>query len=111
MNGRFRRRCLVLALALAPLATPAFAQERLRDPLTAQAFEIHYQPLADAADVIDPLLSEEGAITLRPRLSVLVVEDRRSVLTRVADLLRSWDVPPRNVEVTLSLFLGIDRRD
>jgi hypothetical protein len=109
-KGR-RSRVPALVLAVALVGTAAAAAEPPGDPLTARAFEIHYQPLADAADVIDPLLSEEGTITLRPRLSVLVVEDRRSVLGRVADLLHAWDVPPRNVEVTLSLFLGIDRRD
>jgi hypothetical protein len=92
-------------------AAPAMAQPSPRDRVTARAFEIHYQPLLDAADVISPLLSEEGTVTLRPRLSVLVVEDRRAVLDRVADLLEDWDVPPPNVEITLSLFLGIDRRD
>jgi hypothetical protein len=89
---------------------PAAAQSEDRDPVTARAFEIQYQPLADAYDLIDPLLSDDGEVTMRPRLSTLVVEDRRSVLAKVADLLRNWDTPPRNVEITLSLFLGVDRR-
>jgi hypothetical protein len=90
---------------------PAAAQAEMPDPITARAFEVQYQPLVDAADVISPLLSDDGTVTLRPRLSTLVVEDHRSVLAKVTDLLRNWDIPPRNVEITLSLFLGVDRRD
>jgi len=79
------------------------------EELTARAFQVRYRPLADAADVVAPLLSADGTVTLRPRLRVLVVQDRRSVLDRVEALLKSFDLPPRNVEVTLSLFLGTDR--
>jgi hypothetical protein len=95
------------ALLLLALATAGGADE----PLPARAFEIHHRPLADAADLVGPLLSEEGTLTLRPRLRTLVVEDRPGVLERVASLLDSWDLPPRNAEVTLSLFLGTDRRE
>lgn len=111
MSRRSLRFLVGFATLLVLTAAPATSQPPPRDRVTARAFEIHYQPLVDAADVISPLLSEEGTVTLRPRLSVLVVEDRRAVLSRVADLLADWDVPPRNVEITLSLFLGIDRRD
>lgn len=94
-------------LLLACCAT-AWAQSG-DEPLTAQAFRVRYRALADAADVVAPLLSTDGTVTLRPRLRMLVVQDRRPVLDRVEALLRSFDLPPRNVEVTLSLFLGTDR--
>jgi hypothetical protein len=94
-------------LALLALCTALGADEGVR----ARAFEVHHRPLADAADLVSPLLSEEGTLTLRPRLQTLVVEDRPAVLERVAALLDSWDLPPRNAEVTLSLFLGTDRRE
>jgi len=112
MTGRrrFGRTVLVAVWWLA--AGWTFAQAPASgDRVTARAFQIQYGPLVDAADLIGPLLSEEGTVTLRPRLSTLVVEDRGPILDRVADLLRDWDIPPRHVEVTLSLFLGIDRRD
>jgi hypothetical protein len=44
-------------------------------------------------------------------LNTLVVQDRESVLDRVAALLERFDLPPRNVELTLALFLGTDRRE
>ena len=107
-------RALCVALCAAALVAgipPAAAQVGDPDPITARAFEVHYQPLTDAYDLVEPLLSDRGTVTLRPRLATLVVEDRRAVLDRVAAVLESWDLPPRNVEITLSLFLGTDRRD
>jgi hypothetical protein len=79
------------------------------ESVTARAFPVRFRPLADAADVVAPLLSADGTVTLRPRLRMLVVQDREEVLDRVEALLLSFDLPPRNVEVTLSLFLGTDR--
>lgn len=105
--GRILRSAAAGAVLLAWCAT-AWAQAG-GDELTARAFEVRYRALADAADVVAPVLSEDGTVTLRPRLRVLVVQDRRSVLDRVEALLKSFDLPPRNVEVTLSLFLGTDR--
>jgi len=101
---------LLLGGLLALGAHPAAAQEVVEDRVLARAFEVQYHALADAADLIEPLLSESGVITLRRRLRTLVVEDRPSILDRVEALLEGWDLPPRNVEITLTLFLGTERR-
>jgi hypothetical protein len=106
-HRRFLPPLAAAALLLACCAT-AWAQGD-GDPLSARAFPVRYRPLADAADVVAPLLSANGTVTLRPRLRMLVVQDREEVLDRVEALLSSFDLPPRNVEVTLSLFLGTDR--
>jgi hypothetical protein len=87
----------------------AWAEEN-DEPLLARAFEVRYKPLTDTADLVTPLLSTEGTMMLQPKLKTMVVEDHVSVLERVNDLLKNYDIPPRNVEVTLSLFLGSDRR-
>lgn len=103
------RRAVALALLLAALA-PGVARPADDERLLARAFEVRYRPLADVADLIEPLLSADGAMTLTPRLKTIVVEDRVAVLDKVAALLASYDLPPRNIEVTFSLFLGTDRR-
>ena len=74
--------------------------------MKARAFEIQYRGLSDAADLIDPLLSEEGRIILRPRQATLIVEDRAAILDRVQAVLDDYDVPPRAAVVSFSLFLG-----
>ena len=103
----------IVAVVLLLLAGAAGVADTRQDGdrLLARAYEVRYRPLVDVAELIDPLLSEDGTMTLRPRLKTLVVEDRVSVLDRVGALLESYDLPPRNVEVTFSLFLGTDRRD
>jgi hypothetical protein len=81
------------------------------DPVSARAFEVRYRPLGDAAEVVEAVLSAEGTLTLRYPLRTLIVEDRVSVLDRVAALLASYDLPPRSVEITFSLFLGQRREE
>jgi hypothetical protein len=107
-QARSIRAAVLCAWALVfATASGSFAAE---DRFLARAYQVNHRALADAADVVAPLLSPEGTVTLRPRLNVLVVQDRSSVLDRVQALLNSFDLPPKNVEVTLSLFMGLDRR-
>ena len=105
-----RAALLLLVLAAAGLAAIGPAEAQQDGKVLARAFEVRHRPLADAADVVGPLLSSEGSVTLRPRLRMLVVQDRPEVLDRVEALLAGFDLPPRHVEVTFSLFLGSDRR-
>lgn len=107
------RRVVLVGVALAALLqlAPAVAQPAAEsDPVLARAFEVRYRPLVDAADLVGSLLSADGSLTLKPRLRTLVVQDHAAVLERVAALLEDYDLPPRSVEVTLSLFLGTDQR-
>ena len=83
--------------------------EETSDPLSARAYEIRHRPLSDVAELVAPLLSEDGKLSLQPRLKTLVVEDRVSVLDKVGAVLESFDLPPRNVELALTLFIGTDQ--
>ena len=109
-----KRPVLAILLAVASCAgLPAVAADvsTAADPLSARAYEVKFKSLADAAELISPLLTPQGSVTLQPRLKTLMVQDRVSVLDRVASLLSSFDVAPRNVEIAMSLFLGTDRRE
>ena len=97
-----------IAVALVALAV---SSARADEALSARAFAVKFKSLADAAEVVSPVLSADATVTLQPRLKTLTIQDRPAVLDRVGKLLESFDVPPRLVEVTLSLFLGTDRRD
>jgi hypothetical protein len=121
-GGPARRGAVAAALVAAALVgislvagcTVAMGAETVRaadGEVVARAFEVRFRPLKDAADLIGSVLSADGSVTLQPRLRTVVVQDHASVLERVATLLQSFDLPPRNVEVTLSLFLGTDRRE
>lgn len=100
---------IVLVAGLAGAATAADPAPA-SDPVSARAYEVKFKSLADAAELVSPLLSREGTLTLQPRLKAITVQDRVSVLGRVAALLQSFDLAPRNVEISLSLFLGTDKR-
>jgi len=111
-----RRLLATLLLAVAALGAPAARAQAdpppsAPDAVSARAFPVRFKSLSDAAELVSAVLSAQGTVTLQPRLKTLTVQDRASVLDRVAALLASFDTPPRNVEVTLSLFLGTDRRE
>jgi len=110
MKYKPRKIVVFLLLVLLPgLIQAAMAAEDKN--ISARSFEIRYKQPADALDLIADLLSHEGTVSLQPRLKRLVVQDYEPVLDRVAKVLQDFDQPPANVEVTVSLFLGSDRRD
>ena len=107
-------RIVGFALALTLLTSfagfdPAWAQGSA-DPIRTRHFKVEFKQPSEIAELIDPLLTEDGSVILRKRLSALIVEDRESVLRRVGDLIESFDIPPRNVAITFILFLGRDIR-
>ena len=104
MKSRLLAAALV-AVLVAPLAAPPLSAQAGTE-LQARVFSVRYRDLADAAEIVGAVLSADGTLTLRPRQKALVVQDRPAVLERVTTLLRDWDLPPRAVEVTISLFLG-----
>ena len=105
-------RTILLAAALGAGLPVAAADAPPADgPVSARAYEVKFKSLADAAELVSPLLTSQGSVTLQPRLKTLTVQDRVLVLDRVASLLASFDVAPRNVEIAMSLFLGTDRRE
>lgn len=109
-----RLRALILAGLLVSGAVTAWDSIRAAagpavDAVEVRAFEVRYRPLSEAADLVGSVLSPVGVLTLKPKLKLLVVEDRGIILSRVQSLLSEFDLPPRNVEVTLNLFLGTMR--
>ena len=100
----------MLALGFGCAVVPAMAQEPA-DTVRARTFRVEFKPLSDAAELIEPLLTDAGTVMMRPRQKSLIVEDRPSVLARVEQVLESFDLPPRSVKVTFVLFLGRDIRE
>jgi hypothetical protein len=72
-------------------------------------FEVRHRPLPNALDLVSPLLSDAGTVSIQPRTRLLVVRDGADVLEQVAAALERFDVPPRNVDITVGLLLGSDR--
>ena len=76
-------------------------------PISVRVFTIKFRNPSDVAQLVTPLLSERGSITTGPpRLRTLTVQDRPEVLGRIADLITSYDLPPRNVQFTVTLIMA-----
>ncbi len=82
-----------------------FAVSAAADALTvARVFEIRYRLLAEAALVVQPLLSEDGSLTLEPRHARLTVQDRPEVVDRIARTLEAFDRPPERFRIRAELY-------
>lgn len=98
---------LAVVTALAALAPGVGrASDDRDDPIQARSFSVRFRPLSDAAEIVSAILSEDGEITLQPRLKQLVVRDRGSILDQIEPLIESFDLPPRSVQVSISLALA-----
>ncbi len=86
----------------APAQPPAAAGETL----AVRAFTIKFRDPGDVALLVGPQLSDRGSVTTVPKLRTVTVQDRREILDRIQDLIASYDVPPRNVEFTVTLILA-----
>ena len=73
-------------------------------PTEARLYRLQYRSADEAVGLIRPLLSEDGTILLQPRRRAVTVYDRPERLARVDELLAAWDVPPRNVRLTIQLI-------
>lgn len=112
MTGRAVRRVpavavLALVAALAGVAPgTGWAADDRDDPIQARSFPVRFRPLSDAAEIVSSILTAHGEITLQPRLKQLVVRDRASILDQIGPLIESFDLPPRSVQVSISLALA-----
>jgi hypothetical protein len=92
------------------VSSPALFAQEFSDPIRARTFKVEFKPLTEAAELVQSVLTDDGTLTLHPRMNRLVVEDRGSVLLKIDSLLKSFDLPPRDVRITFILFMASDRR-
>ncbi len=90
-----RRASLLLLLVL---ALPALA-----DGPVSRVFTLRHQPARDAVSVIEPLLSPEGSVLVRPRDNSLTVVDDAATVARIAEALARFDVAPNRYRVSVQL--------
>lgn len=100
-----KRTVLSIACAILLFASPAGAGAEQET----RAYVLEHRPVSEAAEAIGDWLGEEGSVSLRPRKKSLVVTDSAATHERIAAFLETFDVPPRPVEISVSLMLASDR--
>ncbi len=104
---------LVLARAQAepppaePQASPAAQTTPARPlPLGMRIFSLHFKKIDDVYMLISPYIGPRGSVKMQPAQRTLTVQDAPENLQRIAALIGSYDVPPKNVEVSVQLIMA-----
>lgn len=108
-----RRPWLLLALVAAAVLAPPAARAQDDVPpgcagktLRSRVFQVRFKPVPEAVLLIEQMLGPCGAYRVPKALRVVTVTDEARPIEQIAQALASWDVPPRPVEVTVSLILA-----
>ena len=101
----------VLAVMLLPLpaalAVPQGGGEGAGAPgMGKRVFTIRHRAVDDAYVLISPALGPQGSVRAQPHQRTLTVVDSPANIQRIAALLQAFDVPPRNVQVSVQLILA-----
>jgi type II/III secretion system protein len=93
--------------ASGPSATASGAAAPTRpSPLGMRIFGLHYKKIEDVYMIINPYVGPRGSVKMQPAQRTLTVQDAPENLQRIAALIGSYDVPPKNVEVSVQLILA-----
>jgi hypothetical protein len=69
-----------------------------------RVFTLHYRRAEEVALLVRPLLTDDGSVILQPRLNTLTVRDTSAAVDKAAQAIASYDLPPRNVEISVTLL-------
>ena len=98
------RRCIVCSaivmICLAPAVTAA------DPPIAVRVFNLHYTSVAEASTAVQPLLSENGSLTVQPHKGTLTVQDSPEIVARVADMIARLESPPMRYHIAVELLEG-----
>ena len=72
--------------------------------LSVRTFTFKYKDPGKAAEIIKPLLSAEGSISIQAGTNALVVTDRPDVLKTLAKTLGEYDTPPQAFKLVVRLI-------
>jgi len=100
------RRVPAMLLLLAVLMLPTMGLTADVPELETRVFTVQFRPVEDVVLLVRNALGDNGSLTLQPRLKAVIVTDEPALLDRVAQLIISFDVPPRQVHLAVQLLMG-----
>jgi hypothetical protein len=71
-----------------------------------RVFNLRYLTVAEATTAVQPLLSEQGSLTLQPSRSRITVQDYPEVIDRVVEVIDKLDRSPDRYRVRVELLEG-----
>ena len=98
---------MVLLFALSAIGTGISAE----DQLLTKAFVVKFREVDEVASLVKPLLSDQGAVTLQPRLHTVIVQDFDRNLRQIESAIASFDVPPPSAEIAIKLVRATKETD
>jgi hypothetical protein len=69
------------------------------DALVLHAYTLRYQQAIEAIPLIQPLLTNRGALELQPSGNTLVIRDTQAALARIVPVLRAFDHPAQPIRL------------
>ncbi len=104
---RLGRACLFIVIMLsAPGLLHLGAESGKTESFPTRLFTVRFKDVNDVYLLIEPLLSAKGSVQMQPRLKTLAVTDDEATLRKIGEMIRGYDLPPKNVEVAFQLILA-----
>jgi hypothetical protein len=75
-----------------------------------RVFKLRHASVSDVSIAVQPMLSEAGSLTLQPKLSRVVVQDRPDIIDQVTSLIEGLDHLPELYSVEIELLEGTEPR-
>ena len=98
------KRILITFAALLMLSGVAIADADASKSLSVRTFTFKYKDPGKASEIIKPLLSAEGSISIQAGSNALAVADRPEVLKTLAKALNDYDAPPQAFKLVVRLI-------
>lgn len=95
----------LLLVAVIGIATALVAADT---DTVSRAFELEHASVLEVSAAVQPLLSEFGSLTVQPKLSRIVVQDRSDVMKRVTTLIEELDHVPGLYSIQIELLEGTE---
>lgn len=95
------RRALPVLAALAVVASGAIAAA-----LEERVVHLRHHPAREAAAMVEPMLSPDGSVLIKPGSNTITVRDHPEIARRIAAALEAWDVVPQSFRVRVRLLMA-----
>ena len=100
----FKRASFVLLLSIVALALSAADQSTT----TVRVFNLKNASMVEAFTAIEPLLSDDGSVTLQPSRGRITIQDSPQIVGRITVLMDELDRIPGEYRIEVELLEGLD---